>query len=67
MSVLVFLIPFRGKRGKPVELFEDSQRRMRQHLEQYAETVTTYEARPFLDLAHSRRRPLARAPACPRT
>lgn len=34
MSVLVFLIPFRGKRGKPVEFFEDSQRRMRQHLEQ---------------------------------
>ena len=34
ISVLIFLIPFRGKRGKPVERFEDSQRRMRQHLEQ---------------------------------
>ena len=52
ISVLIFLIPFRGKRGKPVERFEDSQRRMRATRSKCARTVTTYDARLFLYLAH---------------
>lgn len=33
-SLLIFIIPTRGKRGEPVEPLENSQRRLRQQLEE---------------------------------